>query len=117
MTVEEQENRPDYEEDDPEKMASVAHYVMMHYAEKESIKKKRKKKYKPKAGQYGLEAGLKHFGERGETAASKELAQFNVYDVFKPLYADKLSDKDKSKALKSLIFLKEKRDGKIKARS
>jgi hypothetical protein len=74
-------------------------------------------KYKPKAGQYGLEAGLKHFGERGETAVSKDLAQFNVYDVFEPLYADKLSDKDKSKALTSLIFLKEKRDGKIKARS
>jgi len=117
VTVEEQEDGPDYEEDDPEKMASVAHYVMMHYAEKESIKKKRKKKYKPKAGQYGLEAGLKHFGERGETAVSKELAQFNVYDVFEPLYADKLSNEDKSKALTSLIFLKEKRDGKIKARS
>jgi len=41
-------------------------------------------------------------------AVSKELAQFNVYDVFEPLYADKLSDKDKSKALTSLIFLKEK---------
>ena len=40
VTVEEQEDRPDYEEDDPKKMASVAHYVMMHYAEKESIKKK-----------------------------------------------------------------------------
>ena len=105
VTIDEQEDRPDYEEDDPEKMASVAHYVMMHYAEKESIKKKRKKKYKPKAGQYGLEAGLKHFGERGETAMSKELAQFNVYDVFKPLYADKLSDEDKSKALTLLIFL------------
>ena len=38
--------------------------------------------------QYGLEAGLKHFEERGETAVSKELAQFNVYDVFEPLYAD-----------------------------
>jgi hypothetical protein len=40
VTVEEQEDRPEYEEDDPEKMASVAHYVMMHFAEKESIKKK-----------------------------------------------------------------------------
>jgi len=48
---------------------------------------------------------------------SKELAQFNVYDVCEPLYADKLSDEDKSKALTSLIFLKEMRDGKIKARS
>ena len=117
VTVEEQEDRLDYEEDDPKKMASVAHYIMMHYAEKESIRKKRKKKYKPKAGQYGLEAGLKHFGEGGEMAVSKELKQFNVYDVFKPLYADKLSDEKKSKALTLLTFLREKQDGKVKARS
>ena len=104
VTVEEQEDR---EEDDPEEMVNVAHYVMMHYAEKESIKKKWKKKYKPKAGQYSLEAGLKHFGERGEMAVMNELKQFNVYDVFEPLYADKLSNEEKSKALSSLIFLKE----------
>ncbi len=80
-------------EGDPKKdkqMASVAHYIMMHYAKKESIKRKQRKKYKPKAGQYSLETGLKHFGERGDTAISKELKQFNVYDVFEPLYADKL---------------------------
>ena len=35
----------------------------------------------------------------------------------KPLYADKLSNKEKSKALSSLIFLKEKRDGNVKVRS
>jgi hypothetical protein len=115
VTVEEEDKLDD--EDDPEKMASVAHYIMMHYAEKESIKKKPKKKYKPKAGQYSLEAGLKHFGERGETAVSKELKQLNVYDVFKPLYANKLSNEEKSKALTLLIFLKEKQDGSIKARS
>ena len=40
VTVEEQEDGPDYEEDDPEKIARVAHYVMMHYAEMESINKK-----------------------------------------------------------------------------
>jgi len=39
---------------------------------------------------------------------TKELKQFNVYDVSKSLYADKLSDEEKSKALSSLIFLKEK---------
>jgi len=37
--------------------------------------------------------------------------------MYSPLYADKLSDKDKSKALSLLIFLKEKRDGTVKARS
>jgi hypothetical protein len=60
---------------------------------------------------------LKHFRERGETAVSKELKQFNVYNVFKPLYANKLSDEEKSKALTSLIFLKGKQDGNVKARS
>ena len=89
-------------------MASIAHYIMMHYAEKESVKNKRKKKYKPKAGQYSLEAGLKHFGERGETVVSKELKKFNVYDIFEPLYANELSKGEKSKALILLIFLKEK---------
>ncbi len=44
-----------------------------------------KKKYKPKAGQYSSEAGMKHYGERGKTAVSKELKQFTVYDVFEPL--------------------------------
>ncbi len=120
VTAEEEDNQRDIEEDpeeDPKRLASVAHYIMMHYAKKESMKKKLKTKYKPKAGQYSLKAGLKHFGERGETAVSKELKQFNVYDVFEPLYADKLSEEEKTKALTSLIFLKEKQDGNIKARS
>jgi hypothetical protein len=106
VTVEEEDKLDN--EDDPKKKTSVAHYIMMHYAKKERIKKKRKKKYKPKAGQYSLEAGLKHFRERGEMAVSKELKQFNVHDVFEPLYANKLSDEEKSKALTLLIFLKEK---------
>ncbi len=60
---------------------------------------------------------MKHFGERGESGVSKELKQFNMYDVFEPLYADKLSREERSKALTSLIFFKEKRDGNAKARS
>ncbi len=60
---------------------------------------------------------MKHFGDRGETTVSKELKQFNVYDVFKPLYANKLSKEEKSKALTLLIFLREKQDGNVKARS
>ena len=112
VTAEEEDTKPDVEEDpeeDPKKLASVAHYIIVHYAEKESIKKKRKKKYKPKAGQYSLEVGLKHFWEKAETAVSKELKQCNVYDVFEPLYANNLSKEEKSKALTSLIFFREKR--------
>ncbi len=46
-------------------LSKVAHYIMVHYAEKELIKK-RKKKYKPKDGQYTMDAGLKKFGDKGE---------------------------------------------------
>ncbi len=44
-----------------EALSAVAHYIMVHYAEKELIKK-HKKKYKPKDGQYTLDAGLRKFG-------------------------------------------------------
>ena len=47
----------------------------------------------------------------------KELEQFNKYGVFEPKSATDLTDEDKRKALPSLIFLKEKRNGNIKARS
>ena len=104
------------EEDDQEHLAPVAHYIMMHYAEKDSIKKK-KRRFKPKQGQFGLEAGLKHFGDRGETAVTKELSQFNLYDVFEPLEAERLTKEEREKALTSLIFLKEKQNGDVKARS
>ncbi len=37
--------------------------------------------------------------------------------MFEPLYANKLSNEEKLKALTSLIFLKEKQDSNVKARS
>jgi hypothetical protein len=75
-------------------LSAVAHYIMVHYAEKELIKK-HKKKYKPKDGQYTLDAGLRKFGNEGETAITKELHQFNTYNVFVPLEANSLSNEEK----------------------
>jgi len=91
----------------------VAHYIMLHYKEKEGIKKKKKKKYKPKSEQYQLEAGIKQFCEQGETVVTKELDQFNKYGVFEPKHANDLSEEDSKKALSLLIFLKEKKSGAI----
>ncbi len=47
----------------------------------------------------------------------KELNKFNKYMVFKSQHTNDLSKEDKKKALSSLIYLKEKKDGNIKARS
>jgi len=51
------------DEEDEEVFADVAHFIMVHYEEMVGIKKKKKKKYKPKAGQYQLEAGINQFSE------------------------------------------------------
>jgi hypothetical protein len=77
-----------------EAMSAVAHYIMVHYADKELIKK-RKKKYKPKDGQYTLDAGLRKFGNKGKTAVTKELRPFNTHNIFVPLEANSLSNKEK----------------------
>ncbi len=97
-----------------EVMSAVAHSIMVHYAKKELIKK-RKKKYKPKDGQYTLDAGLRKFGDEGKTAVMKELCQFNTYNIFELLEANSLSNKEKKGTLSSLIFLKEIRNGTVKA--
>ncbi len=52
------------------------------------------------------------FGNRGKIAVTKELKQFNT---FEPKCANKLTNKDKKKALASLIFIKEKQNGDVKA--
>jgi hypothetical protein len=67
--------------------------------------------------QYSLKAGLKKFGAEGEKAITKELSQFHDMSVFEPVDATSLTADDKKKALASLLFLKEKRDGRIKARA
>ena len=67
--------------------------------------------------QYNLKAGLKHFGEKGIAAAKGELTQLHVMDTWVPEDPTMLSRAEKVKALSSLMFLKEKRSGKVKGRS
>jgi hypothetical protein len=50
-------------------------------------------------------------------AVTTGLHQFNTYGVFEPKLVDELTYDDKKKGLASLIFLKKKRNGDIKARS
>jgi len=54
-------------------MSAVAHYIMVHYAEKELIKK-RKKKYKPKDGQHTLMPVSGNFGMKGNQLSRRSFA-------------------------------------------
>jgi len=66
--------------------------------------------------QFSLIAGLKRFGKDGEFAVTKELTQIHDMDTYIPVDSDKLTAKQKRKAMESLIFLTENHDGRIKSR-
>ncbi len=67
--------------------------------------------------QHNLKPGLRKFGNRGETAAMKELTQLHVMDMWTPIEAGKLSREQRMQALSSLLFLKEKQMGDVKGRA
>ena len=67
--------------------------------------------------QYNLKPGLRKFGERGATAAISELTQLHVMDTWTVMDPTKLTRDDRTRALSSLLFLKEKRCGKVKGRA
>jgi len=66
---------------------------------------------------YNLNQGIKKFGDKGEQAAFKEVDQLHQRECFKPINVNDLTPDQRQKVLKTLIFLTEKRDGTIKARS
>ncbi len=66
--------------------------------------------------QMNWKKGLKAFAERGEEAIMKELKQIHDMEGFQPKHWNELTKEERAAALKYLMYLKEKRDGKIKGR-
>ena len=65
---------------------------------------------------YSLNKGLKKFGQKGKDGAYKEMNQLHNRIVFEPVMLQDLNQEEIDKAMESLIFLAEKRDGTIKGR-
>jgi hypothetical protein len=66
--------------------------------------------------QYSVKKGLQMFGEAGVEAVMQELKQLHDRSVIKPVNPQTLSHETKYNALPYLMFLKQKRTGKIKGR-
>ena len=66
---------------------------------------------------YNLTKGINKFGEKGREAATAEVKQLYDCACFRPIQIKKLSEQQRARALELLIFLTEKRDGRIKARA
>jgi hypothetical protein len=67
--------------------------------------------------QLSLKAGLKEWGKKGFKAAHSEMKQLHICKTFKPKHWRELSKSQRQTVLESHIFLKLKRDGKIKGRT
>jgi hypothetical protein len=63
-----------------------------------------------------LKKGLKHFQNKGDEILLAEMSQLHYRKTIKPVPADSMTREQKRQALRYLIFLKEKRCGRIKAR-
>ena len=66
--------------------------------------------------QMSLKRGLKTFGKAGADAVVAEMQQLDYRNVIKPTDSRKLTRKQKKAALQYLMYLKQKRCGRIKAR-
>jgi hypothetical protein len=67
--------------------------------------------------QLSLKSGLRQWGSRAYDAAESEMKQLHLRDTFKPMHWSSLTRVQRLMTLESHMFLKEKRDGKIKGRT
>jgi len=66
--------------------------------------------------QLNVKDSLKAFGNKGDEAILKEIKQLHTQHALKPYSRGDMSQEERKRALRYLMFLKEKRDGTIKAR-
>ncbi len=66
---------------------------------------------------YSLKSGLKKFGEHGESAATSEMRHLHSRAVFEPIWVEDMTQVEIEGAMESLIFLVEKHDATVKART
>jgi hypothetical protein len=65
---------------------------------------------------YSLKKGLERFGERGTIATQKEMQQLIDRKCFVPIRKSDLNETEMKRALESLIFITEKKNGIVKTR-
>jgi len=65
---------------------------------------------------YSLQRDIKKFGKKGLEAALSEMKQLHDQECFKPINVKDVTKSENQKAIESLLFLVEKRDGRIKVR-
>ena len=66
--------------------------------------------------QFLLHEGLKNFGDKGRKASAEEMKQLHDRVCFLPVSIKEMTELERRRAMIALMFLIEKRDGRIKGR-
>ena len=117
-----------YEDDEAPLIAAIICYFYQAYGadyHDKMIKKYRKHVYSTKkrwrnvtlTQTYTLSKALRKWGGRARAAAMKEMKQLHDRDCFGPLDISTLTPTERKRALESFMFLVEKKDGTVKART
>ena len=69
------------------------------------------------AEQYSINKGIRLFGDRARESIKKELRQLHDYVTYIPVRPEDLTPEQRKQALASLIFITEKRCGRVKTRA
>ncbi len=101
-------NAMEYDENEAELIACIMHKLLMDEYDEEEWNY---------VQQYSLKKGIEKYGKRGEQSAIDEMTQLHDRGSFRPLDVKKLSPLERKKAMEALIFMIEKRDGKVKSRT
>lgn len=94
--------------------AQVMAFTMCQFNER--VKVTRKQVAKQFLAIYSLKKAIHKYGKKGYDAALQEMRQLKERRCFIPISKDELKAMEKKRAMDSLIFLTEKKDGSIKAR-
>ena len=89
-----------YNADDAPVMAKIIHHYNTVAKDKNSF-----------VETYSLKQGLKKFGTKAREAAFGEMKQLHDRKTFQPLHVADLLERERRRAMESLIFLTEKKDG------
>jgi len=69
------------------------------------------------ATQYSIKKGIKLFGDKGKKSVTSELQQLHDMVTFIPVNTHELTREQRKQALASLMFMTEKRCGRVKSRA
>ena len=105
--------------DDDAIIPTIAEQMDAEYGQRSgayNLRPRQRRTYEHLFTQYTVQKGLKLFGDAGAAAVSKELQQLHDLGVIKPVAINDLTHDERRGALQYLMFLKQKRCGKIKGR-